>query len=57
MVIHEAASLRMYRKLNFTRINICNFHRHRKLVKFSSSQIFPAVQYAHVGWVMINVLF
>ena len=29
------------RKFNFTQINICDFHRHCKLAKFSSSQIFP----------------
>ena len=31
-------------QLNFTRINICDFHCHCKLAKFSCSQIFLAVR-------------
>ena len=49
-VIHKAASLHMCRKLNFTQINIYDFHCHCTLAKFSSLQIFLAVRY-EVYWV------
>ena len=38
-VINEAASLRLRRKLNFTRIIICDFHRHHKLANISGCTV------------------
>ena len=39
VIIHEAASLRMCRKLNVMCNYNCDFYRHCKLAKFSSPQI------------------